>query len=57
MYYEKMMKAMEIMMKNCTSTEELDRVIKGGIIDALFYIANELHELNTALRAGVDDGR
>lgn len=57
MYYDKMMKAMKILMENCTSTEELNRVIKGGIVDALFYIANELHELNLSLRAGVDDGR
>lgn len=57
MYYDKAIKGMELLLKNCTTAEDMDRVIKACMADALFYIAGELHELNKNIKAEVDDGR
>ena len=57
MYYDKVVKAFDSLAKGCTSTEEMDRLIKASMVDALLYIADELHEINKNVRAGVDDGR
>jgi len=57
MYYDKAIKGLDLLIENCTTTEEVDRVIRASMADALFYIAGELHEINKNIRAGVDDGR
>ena len=57
MYYDKAIKGMDLLLKNCTTAEDMDRVIKACMADALFYIAGELHELNKNIKAEVDDGR
>ena len=57
MYYDKVVKAFDSLTKDCTSTEEMDRLIQASMVDALLYIADELHEINKNVRAGVDDGR
>ncbi len=57
MYYDKAIKALDLLVENCTTTEEVDRVIKASMADALFYIAGELHELNKNIKVEVDDGR
>lgn len=57
MHYDKAIKALDLLVKNCTTTEEVDQVVKAAIADALFYIAGELHELNKNIKTEVDDGR
>lgn len=57
MYYDKVVKDFDSMAQRCTSTEEMDRLIRASMVDALLYIADELHEINKNIRAGVDDGR
>ena len=57
MHYDKAIKGLDLLVKNCTTTEEVDRVVKASMVDALFYIAEELHEINKNVRAGLDDGR
>ena len=57
MYYDKAINALNLLLKKCTTTEEVDRVIKASMADALFYIAGELHELNKNIKVEVDDGR
>ena len=32
-------------------------VLLGGIMSALYDVANELHEINLSLRAGVNNGK
>lgn len=57
MYYNKVIKSFDSLAENCTSTEEMDRLINATMVDALLYIADELHELNRNIKVGVDDGR
>jgi hypothetical protein len=57
MYYDKVVKTFDSLAKSCASTEEMDRLIQASMVDALLYIADELHEINKNIRAGVDDGR
>ena len=57
MYYNKVIKSFDSLAENCTSTEEMDRLINATMVDALLYIADELHELNKNVKVGVDDGR
>lgn len=57
MYYDKVVKTFDSLAKSCDSTEEMDRLIQASMVDALLYIADELHEINKNIRAGVDDGR
>ena len=57
MYYDKAIKALDLLVKNCADIEEVDQVVKASIADALFYIAEELHELNKNINVRVDDGR
>lgn len=57
MYYDKAIKALDLLVKKCADIEEVDQVVKASIADALFYIAEELHELNKNISVGVDDGR
>ena len=57
MYYDKVVKDFDSLAESCTSTEEMDRLIRATMVDVLLYIANELHEINKNVRAGVDDGR
>ena len=57
MYYDKVVKTFDSLATSCASTEEMDRLIKASMVDALLYIADELHEIHKNVRAGVDDGR
>lgn len=57
MYYNKVIKSFNSSVENCTSTEEMDCLISAAMVDALLYIADELHELNKNIKVGVDDGR
>lgn len=57
MHYDKVVKTFNSLAKDCVSTEEMDRLIKASMVDALLYIADELHEMNKNIRAGVDNGR
>lgn len=57
MYYDKAIKALDLLVENCTIMEEADQVIRASMVDALFYIAGELHELNKNIKTEVDDGR
>ena len=57
MYYDKVVKSFDLLADNCTSTEEMDRLINATMVDALLYIADELHEINKNIRAGVDNGK
>lgn len=37
--------------------EDMSMMLAGVIVEALYDIADELHEINKNVRAGLDDGR
>lgn len=57
-HYEKeKMEAVKMLGAVIENRGDTDIALLGSIMSALYDIASELHELNTSLRAGVDDGR
>jgi len=57
-HYEKeKMEAVKMLGTVVESRGDTNMALLGSIMSALYDIANELHELNSSLRAGVDDGR
>ena len=57
-HYEKeKMEAVKMLGAVVESRGDTNMALLGSIMSALYDIANELHELNSSLRAGVDDGR
>lgn len=61
MYYDKerdeLFSYIEKMNSNALAPFATPSMGENMIVRCLYNIANELHELNTNLRAGVDDGR
>ena len=58
MYYDKdKMEAAQVLATVAESHGDVNVVLLGSIMSALYDVANELHEINLSLRAGVNDGR
>lgn len=61
MYYDKKKDLIADMIKKCVKdgahTEDITMILVSTCIEALYDIANELHELNKNTRVEVDDGR
>lgn len=58
MYYDKdKMEAAQVLATVVESRGDANVALLGSIMSALYDVANELHEMNLSLRAGVNDGR
>ena len=55
MYYDKVVEAITIEIHGCKG--EAVGVALEGIMNGIYAVANELHELNKNLKQGYDDGR
>jgi len=58
MYYDKEREeAAQVLATVVELHGDVNVALLGSIMSALYDVANELHEMNLSLRAGVNDGR